>query len=109
MWQILSIVFVRFIYIYGFVHYGWEFEVFQDIDTIAVPLLIEICYLGCNRRVMGSICSFLKAGNYCKVCCCPCIDTNNRVEPPAQQPVDLEMVVTTGPLPSLPPRRPAAA
>ncbi|CAO4381799.1 unnamed protein product [Caenorhabditis nigoni] len=109
MWQVLSIVLVKSIYLYGFVQHGWTFGSFKFIDTVAVPLLIEICYLGCNRRVMGSVYSFLKPGNYWKVCCCPCIETKSRVEQNAQQPVDLEMVVTTGPLPSLPPRQPATA
>ncbi|CAO4382460.1 unnamed protein product [Caenorhabditis nigoni] len=93
MWQIVSISVIKFVYIIYFCLTDEQSELFvfyfRMIDALAIPFLIQISYLGCNRRTMITVLQTFKCGNFWKMCCCPFIKTH-RVEP------EVELAESTG-------------
>ncbi|ULT92400.1 hypothetical protein L3Y34_009880 [Caenorhabditis briggsae] len=93
MWQLVSISVIKFVYIIYICLTDEQSErfvfYFRVIDAMAIPFLIQISYLGCNRRTMITVLQSFKCGNFWKVCCCPCIETN-RIEP------EVELAESTG-------------
>ncbi|EGT51357.1 hypothetical protein CAEBREN_25181 [Caenorhabditis brenneri] len=54
---------------------------YKVIDSFLTPFIVQISYLGCNRRNLMTLLWSLKPKNVLKTLCCPCFTAAPRVAP----------------------------
>ncbi|KAF1767605.1 hypothetical protein GCK72_007564 [Caenorhabditis remanei] len=88
LWQIISIVCVKCIYIPIIVVLGLQYGMFdadanlfrytqlmvlcKSLDTFTLPLIIQMTYLGCNRKNLEALLASLNSRNVWRIVLCPC-------------------------------------